>query len=283
MNNIVYNTPAFGYPGGKSKSVPHILPHLPKGKGWGEVFCGSAVITMSREISPFEIINDRDGEIANFYKMLQQHGDEMISRLEYVVHSRGLWEEWKKNPSDEPLLRAIQWYYVHCYSFGQLGRNFGRDSKPTPNTMSGKIRNKLPLLEKINDRLSRVLIEKLDWEEIVNTYDSPEMVWYFDPPYLNVHLSTYKYEMTKEDHIDMCDRIMRMKGFVALSGYDNDVYSKYKWDKKHTWETSVQIQPAAYTEGNGRAGWEGTMKGRGEAATECLWIKWNQFREWKTQ
>lgn len=81
------------------------------------------------------------------------------------------------------------------------------------------------------------------------------MLIYADPPYV---LSTrtrknYKYEMTDNDHIELLDALMDHRGSVMLSGYDNELYSRYLKD----WEKH-QI---------------GTTAEYGKRRIETLWIK----------
>ncbi len=77
-------------------------------------------------------------------------------------------------------------------------------------------------LQHIADRLLRVQIENRPALDVIRTYDSPETLFYCDPPY--VHESrgdknAYAYEMDEEAHRELAVLLYRVKGKVALSGY----------------------------------------------------------------
>src|SRR5712692_10514179 len=57
--------PPFGYYGAKQRIASQIVTSLPPHNAWVEAFCGSAAITLAKNPSPIEIINDLDGEVIN--------------------------------------------------------------------------------------------------------------------------------------------------------------------------------------------------------------------------
>jgi DNA adenine methylase len=77
-------------------------------------------------------------------------------------------------------------------------------------------------LAEIAQRLLRVQIENAPAVEVIQRYDSPETLFYCDPPY--VHESrgdsnAYGYEMTDADHHALAKALRNVKGRVAISGY----------------------------------------------------------------
>ena len=67
--------------------------------------------------------------------------------------------------------------------------------------------------------------------------------------------AAYEKEFSDNDHIDLADKLSRVKGMVVLSGYNSDLYNElYKgWDK---------IERNAFADGGGKR-------------VECLWISPN--------
>lgn len=265
---------AFGYPGGKSRSVKKILPHLPYRERYIEPFGGSAAILLAREPSKLEVYNDRYAGVVAFYRCLRSKKlfDALVQWIELTVHSREEFvfcrDTWEN--VDDPVERAGRWYYMSMYSFGSIGRNWGRSTSAKGN-MAGKIRRKLKLFPAIHQRFERVQVENQDWEDCVRDYDSPDAVFYLDPPYVDVNRGTYGSEMSIDDHRHFLEVVMSLKGFCAVSGYSNPLYEKPPWDDRHEWKSFVSIQSMAYTEGNRKEQLKGLEK-RGHA-TEVLWIK----------
>lgn len=263
----------FGYPGGKSKSLQYILPELPYRDVYVSVFGGSGVDLLARQTSPLEVFNDRYAGVVAFYRCLRDADKlkALVELVELTVHAREEMLEckatWEQQNSD--VERAFRWYYMVVYSFGALGRNFGRSTGPKAN-VAGKLRNKIPLLHKVHSRLKRVQIENLDWQRCMEDYDSPKTVFYLDPPYVDAYPGTYKFELSHQRHRDLLDMIASVEGFCALSSYENPLYEGLSiWSRVIKWDAYVSITPAAFTKENYKS--KETSK-RGHAR-ECLYIK----------
>lgn len=252
------------YCGNKKESLQHILPHLPQLDTFVDVFGGSGQVLFSRHRSKLEVYNDRHSGMSAFYRVLQNK--EMLAdfeqRLDLLQHSRELFYCFKdeiNNVELDLVERALKWYFMVQVSFGGMGGNFGRVTKPdTP--LFDKIHCYQGDFEHFHKRLQGVQIENLDWKDCINDYDDYTTVFYLDPPYWNSN--QYKHTMSKADHRRMCDMIFDSKGFFALSGYENDVYDQYPWDDIHIFEVSGNFTPS-----------EHEHKSRATKHKEFLWIK----------
>lgn len=269
----------FGYPGGKSRSLEHILPNLPYRDGYGEAFGGSGSVLLARHASDLEIYNDRFGGVTCFYRVLRDPAKlyTLMERLNLTVYSREefLWckETWEG--VDDEIERAARWFYMHQASFTRQERNFGRATSGKGRSVTSTIRDNLQFFEPCHHRLKYVLIENLDWRQFLKDFDNPGMVFYLDPPYLKYSVGMYKHVMTQQDHIEMCERIFQLQGFVALSGYGDDqtrsIYGRYPWDDVKEWKTINTMTALATTETNQRS--EINYEIERLDATELLFIK----------
>lgn len=269
-NNIL--KAPFSYPGSKQKALKHILPELPYKKAYVEPFAGSACVLIARDPSPIEVLNDRYAGVTDFYRCLQDDimWQKLRSRLDIVCHSREefIWcrATWKN--IEDPIERAARWYYMILMSFSQKGLQFGRATQ-TPLPFGRKFENSVKLFSQIHERLKNVIIENQDYQLILKDFDANHTVFYMDPPYVDTGDDMYKWKFNESNHRLMLDIIFSLKGFVALSGYDNDLYNSFKWDHKIEYDSYVSIQAMAETEENNLMG---RIKDRGNV-TECLWIK----------
>lgn len=237
----------FAYPGSKTRSLNKLLEILPYNNAFVEPFCGCAIVTMARDESPLEVINDRYSGITDFYKCIQDKKlcEQLIEKIRASIHSREYWDYAKRRWSTKNNVvdRAFLWYYSVRYSFGAIGRTFGRSTRGV-NSESGKLIRMIPEFWKYHERLKHVCIENQSWEQIVEDYDHSDAVFYMDPPYLSTTTGQpYKNNMTMEDHKYLVDTIMSMDSYVALSGYKNHLYDSYAWDDVHSWEVSETITP----------------------------------------
>ena len=267
--------PPLPWPGGKSGLATKVVEYLPQGTRYIEPFGGSAAVLLARHPVKLEVYNDRYGAVVDFYRCLRD--EESMRRLkdllELTVYSREdfVWckETWQH--TEDMVDRAARWYYMMNYSFGGLGRNWGRAVGISGN-MAGKVRNKIKKFPQIHERFKKVQIENLDWEQCFDDYDHPDSVFYCDPPYLETSAGVYKAgELSEERHQELLNRIFDCQGFVAISSYANRLYDSYDWDDVVEWEKYVSMQSLNTAEGSGKAGRQHAEE-RGYR-TETLYIK----------
>jgi DNA adenine methylase len=91
-------------------------------------------------------------------------------------------------------------------------------------------------LAEIAQRLLRVQIEHAPAIEVIQRYDSKELLIYCDPPYVHDTRGdnkAYAHEMTDEQHRELASVLRNVKGKVALSGYHcdlmDDLYSDWRY------------------------------------------------------
>ncbi|MCK1999907.1 DNA adenine methylase [[Brevibacterium] frigoritolerans] len=106
---------------------------------------------------------------------------------------------------------------------------------------SGKIKNTafdyqnaVARLDAFEGRLRNVMIECLDFREIIKRYDSPESFFYIDPPYIGRE-NYYKGGFSESDHIELADMLRNIKGKALVSYYPDplidSLYSDWRIEK----------------------------------------------------
>lgn len=179
--------PAAGYIGGKRRLAARLVtmiaatPH----RTYAEGFVGMGGVFFRRTARPpAEVINDRNGEVANLFRLLQRHYPQFIDTLRFQLTGRREFDRLKR--SDPSVLtdleRAGRFLYLQRTAFGGkvAGQNFGVD----PATAAGFNLSRLePLLADIHERLAGVVIECLDWQAFIDRYDRPQTLFFLDPPY----------------------------------------------------------------------------------------------------
>ena len=84
-------------------------------------------------------------------------------------------------------------------------------------------------LDTIAQRLIRVQIENRPAVDILRLYDSPQTLFYCDPPYLHEtrgDSKAYAFEMNEAQHREFAEVINKCVGKVAVSGYDHPLMNK---------------------------------------------------------
>ncbi len=256
----VYEKGPLNYLGNKYGCLHSILPHLPYTDKWIDVFGGSGAVTIARKRSKFEVYNDRHSGLVSFYKCIQDPDrlDRLISTIELMPHSRELFiyskETYEQDKDD--VMRAAKYYYMVQCSFNGRGQYFGRDLGGK-NSVWKKIHENLSMFSTLHSRFENVLIENLDWRTCFKDFDSRDAVFYLDPPYIDGNF--YQHNMSKKDHIEMCQRIFQLEGFVALSGYENAIYDAFPWTGVHQVMVSNRVNTMSFDDNNNMAGREGTV------------------------
>ncbi len=263
----------FPYPGGKQNSIEVISQHLPKTDYYREPFGGSGAILLSREKAKNEYFNDRFSGVTDFYHCVKDKTllPRLLEWLNFTPFSREEFircrDVWKTVTC--PVERAARWYVQVLMSFQAYGRHFGRSKQATAQ-FSMKLPNQLKGFWPVHYRLQGTYIENVDWRVMMKDLDNSKAVWYCDPPYLNSGDGMYEHVMSRQDHVELCERIHQLEGWVALSGYPNDLYDKFPWDYKLTWEVRSTANASIGTESNNRLNCESLAN---ETRTEALWVK----------
>ena len=225
--------------GGKCRLASKLLSFVPDHQTYVEVFAGGAALFFAKDTSPLEVINDLDSGIVNFYRVLRD--PEKFRRFQFLVSltpfSREEHELCRRTWADlgDDIERAHRWFIVNrmCYG-GIFGSGFGRSVKTGRNGMATNVASYLSTIDRLPQiaaRLMQVQIENLDFRQIIKAYDRPETFFYLDPPYV---LSTrkgkaYRHEMSDQDHAELVDLLLHMKGKAVLSGYSNPFYESLEF------------------------------------------------------
>jgi DNA adenine methylase len=228
------NLIAFGWYGGKYSHLGWLLPLLPKSSHYCEPYGGSAAVLLNRAASPLETYNDMDGDLVNFFKVLRNRKDDLIELLSITPFSR---EEFLHaivgSDSDSDLERARKFYIKARQARTGLAQraSLGRWANCVTASragMAGAVSRwwgGVDGLKEISERLLRVQMENRPAVDVIRAYDTPDTLFYCDPPYLHEtrgDTKAYKFEMSDFDHLELADRLKRTRGMAAVSGYRSD-------------------------------------------------------------
>jgi len=214
--------PIFAWPGGKRRLAKHLLPLLDTPHHcYVEPFAGAAALLFMRpEPAPVEVLNDQHAELVTLYRCVQHHLDELLRQFRWSLSSRQMFE-WTKRQAPETLTdiqRAARFLYLQKLAFGAkpISPTFGISVTAPPRL------NLLRLEEDLSAahlRLSRVLIERLDWRECLDRYDRPDTLFFLDPPYWQTE--GYGVPFGLADYEALAERMEHLKGRAILTINDH--------------------------------------------------------------
>jgi len=255
------------YYGGKQRLVPEILPLIPKHTQYVEPFCGGAAVFWAKPPSQHEVINDLDGRVVNFYRVLQTRFAELQSMIRGTLHSEAEYQRAKPLlflEDADPIERAWAFWVRTNMSFASdLMKGFahGTDSRGGVAKQANNTRNKRnEFREEYAFRLSGCEIFCRDAVELIKLKDSPTTFFYIDPPYVSSECGHYK-GYTSADFQRLLDTLATIEGKFLLSSYPEAELLTAR--ALHGWHTKDIMGAVAVS---------GKREGRKEK-TECL--TWN--------
>lgn len=214
--------PLFPWPGGKRRLAKHILPviHATPHRTYVEPFAGGAAILFMRDPAPVEVINDLHGELVRLYRCVQHHLEELVRQFKWSLVSREMfrWAQLQHTDTLTDIQRAARFYYLQRLAFGGkvTGQNFGTSPATPPRISWLRLEEEL---SQAHDRLARVTIENLPWQEVVRRYDRPETLFFLDPPYWQT--AGYGGEFVRDEHRQLAEAMATMQGKALLTINDH--------------------------------------------------------------
>lgn len=236
---------AFGWYGGKFSHLDFLLPNLPgDATHFCDVYGGSAAVLINREPAPVETYNDLDSELVNFFAMLRHpaKGERLLKAIALTPFSR---EELAIACTPEAGLdnveRARRFYVRARQTRTGLAQTSsqGRWAQcilTSRSGMAGAVSRWLGAIEglvPIIDRLMRVQIDNAPALEVIRRYDTPETLFYLDPPYVHdARRDTHAYfgEMSDAEHTELAQLLHTIRGRAAISGYRSELYDSLYGD-----------------------------------------------------
>lgn len=174
----------FAYRGGKSKLAKTIVSLIPEHTCYCEVFAGAAWILFNKEPSKVEIINDINSELVTLYRVIQNHLEEFLRYMKWILVSREEFERFKTEAAETltDIQRAVRYYYLLKCGFGGRVRSpsYGISPSGPPGLNLMRIEEELSAAHL---RLARVYIENKSYAQLIQAVDRPYVVFYIDPPY----------------------------------------------------------------------------------------------------
>ncbi|MUO77883.1 DNA adenine methylase [Agrobacterium vitis] len=214
-------SPPAAYLGGKrqlAERLASIIEQIPHAL-YAEPFVGMGGVFFRRRLIPkCEVINDRSGDVATLFRILQRHYPFFMDLMKFQITSR---REFERLVATDPstltdLERAARFLYLQRLSFGGkvVGRSFGVDT-------SGPARFNISrlgvVLEEVHERLSGVVIENLDWAKFIERYDRPGTLFYLDPPYFGNEGDYGRDAFNRQRFTEMAERLKSVKGRFIIS------------------------------------------------------------------
>jgi DNA adenine methylase len=255
--------PVLRYYGGKFRLAEWILSFLPAHGCYVEPFAGAASVLMRKPRSPAECINDLDERVVNVFRVLRDpaKASELRRRLELTPFARSEFAEAYGEATDDidAALKTLALSFMGQSADAVRGLRPGfrcalrnRDNRNLPSHEWADWPAQIPYFV---ERLQGVAIECIGARDLIPRLDSPDTLFYVDPPYPASTRSArkgYRWEMTDIQHRELAGILRECEGMIVLSCYPCELYEELYagWERREC---------AAWAD-------------RGQQRTEVVWL-----------
>lgn len=207
--------------GGKSYLARWIIGLMPPHTRYCEPYFGGGAVLFNKPCEGVsEYVNDINGELTNFWRVLQ--GDETFAEFRRVLEFMPLSDDEFRLAVEESgrfstecqnVPAAIGFFIRYRQSRQALGKDYVTPTRRTRRGMNEQVSAWLSAVEclpEAHERLRRVEVWTRPAIEVIDKLDSPDTLFYMDPPYLHstrTAKSAYEFEMSTFDHACLLARL----------------------------------------------------------------------------
>lgn len=228
--------PPIGYYGSKNRIADQIAALFPQHLHYVEPYAGSLAVLLAKPPSQMETVNDLDGDIVTFWRVLRDRPDDLARVCALTPHARTehatAWAGLQR-PADELETARRVWVLLTQGRSGTLRKTGWRyyiNPRGSTASMPAYLEAYRNRLAPAAERLMSVSLEARPALEIIAAYGQhPEVLLYVDPPYLSETRggTNYRHEMQRpEQHMELATALAECNAAVVLSGYHSPLYDE---------------------------------------------------------
>lgn len=236
--------PPFTYYGGKIGMAQRIVQLMPPHRVYIEPFAGSLAVLFAKPPVTHEIVNDLDGAIVNFWRVLREQPEQLERSCALTPYSRTEWLACENVDDDalDQVERARRFWVRVNQSFAKRLNRTGW-SVTTVRTQSPPVSvlGRLGRFHAAAARLAGVTVECCDGVDLIDRLATPDTVVYADPTYVwatrrlssnpegwadRTRQSDYRYELDDRAHRRLAEVLRSTPAAVILSGYPSSLYEE---------------------------------------------------------
>lgn len=263
---------ALSYIGGKSKIGKWIKNYIPNDiETYVEPFSGMFWVFFNIDLVPYQnlkrvVYNDFNPLNVNLFNCIKKYKD--FSDIIKTIPSQDpkLFEEFQKEIfSSEFNVDLSSPDFVTAYKYAYILTQVWSGTNPEKGKfidLKGKYKSKFDTFkDKLNNTkwqsyFDKITItENLDFQKVIEKYDSPTTYFYCDPPYYKTEDYYANHEFGIDTHERLATTLKSIKGKFSLSYYDFNQLSEwfpkdeYRWEMKEFAKAAMAKPGQAQTKG----------------------------------
>ena len=252
------------YMGGKHVIRRWILEHLPgldQAERYVEPFCGAANVFFELHARDRATrrrrgycINDADGDIVNFFRVLRTRPRALRRRLQATPYAQAEHAAARQaDPGDDAVERARKLFIdIRCGMGGRRRSGWGVKKRKNGGDPPSTFRNSVEGLGRFLDALRDAYIGGEDACACIRRWQTPTTLIYCDPPYAGT--AQYLMKFTDSDHVRLAEALHASSAAIGLSGYETPMLRELYPAPEWTWNRrEVVVVIGAHRGSAGRA------------------------------
>ena len=225
------------YWGGKQQLLHEILPMIPPHRQYDEPFFGGGAVFFAKRPSEIEFINDINGEMINFYRVLKREFSDLKDEVNVTLHSEYQHAQARSiyaSPlGHNSIMRAwAVWMLSKQSIYAILGNSWRVEIERNSAEAFHRAREAFTIV--YARRLERTSIFARDALSVIEATDTPTTFHYIDPPYYNSDCGHYD-GYSEADFKGLLNALSTAQGKFLMSSYPSDILSENI--AAHGWRT----------------------------------------------
>ena len=206
--------------GNKAKLAQKIQVHFPEHSLYIEPFFGAGGMFFNKPQAKYNILNDKDDDVYNFYLVLKNKRKELEDALDLMPIHKTLIDSFKKDKGTTDIEKAIRFVFLSNYTMYASGRTIKFGTQNDKKIVISKI-------DETHQKIKHSHFHNCDFREIFKVLPSnlkKNAFTYLDPPYLGCDTNNnYQNSWTEQDSKDMFECAINSGIKFAISEFDNPI------------------------------------------------------------
>jgi len=264
------------YIGGKKKMQSWIIPKINKDiETYCEPFSGQFWIFFGMNLNQYPnlkrvVYNDFNPLNYNLFQCVRNPQRLLEECEKLVVQQKGVFptnpickeqfirfqaeifvENFSVNAYDYEVAAKYAYVLTQVFSGANPEKSKFIDLKGKYHSKFTAFKNKLGNSDYIEHFLKISEVENMDFQEVIEKYDSPTTYFYVDPPYYIVGEGSYysNHDFGRQDHERLANVLHGTQGKFSLSYYDFELLNEWFPKNQYSWETKEFVKGAAAKKG----------------------------------
>jgi len=206
--------------GNKTKIAKDIQTYFPQHDIYIEPFFGAGGMFFNKGTAKYSIVNDNDNDVYNLFQVVLNNKQELIDLIKIVPLHNELLTFWKTNREKTDVKNALRFLFLSNMTLLGTGTSLRYTTQEDRQQI-------LDSIDETFNKIKNTTFNNVDFRKFLNSIsfrhgkqDVDRTFIYADPPYIDT-INNYKNGFTKQDTIDLFNKLIEMECKFAVSEFNS--------------------------------------------------------------